>query len=179
MKCRIYSFLCLMLLLGACKSATQAVETSDTKPETRDLAKQASVSTQTEPSPASTKQADVAVEEVSNVQLRSSYAQCLNAAGGATWSMQDCIEKEWSYQDARLNNVYQKLKAELPKTQWGKLQAEQREWIIDKEHSEFCKWDAATEGQAQRIAANECTLRQVASRADRLEKLLATESEMP
>lgn len=87
--------------------------------------------------------------------------------------MQDCIEKEWSYQDARLNSAYQQLRAKLPRDQWLRLRDEQRAWLHKRDNDEECRWDAATEGQAQRIAANDCTLQMVATRAGELESQLA------
>lgn len=101
---------------------------------------------------------------------RESYEQCLNASGGDTWDMQNCIEGEWDYQYSRLTNTYQELKKMLPERQSFQLSGEQKKWLSDLWSDEKCKWDAATEGQAQRIAANDCALRKVVRRADDLER---------
>ena len=84
--------------------------------------------------------------------------------------MQECIEAEFAYQDARLNSTYKTLLSNLPDERREKLKADERAWIVDKDAS--CKWNAETEGQAQRIEANVCSLEKTAARAEYLELLL-------
>jgi uncharacterized protein YecT (DUF1311 family) len=102
--------------------------------------------------------------------LRASYSDCASANNGSTWDMQECIEAEFAYQDARLNSTYKTLLSNLPDERREKLKADERAWIDDKEAS--CKWNAETEGQAQRIEANVCSLEKTAARAEYLELLL-------
>jgi uncharacterized protein YecT (DUF1311 family) len=102
--------------------------------------------------------------------LRASYRDCVSANNGSTWDMQECIEAEFAYQDARLNSTYKTLLLSLPYERRERLKVEERAWIVDKEAS--CKWNAETEGQAQRIEANVCTLEKTAARAEHLELLL-------
>ncbi len=101
--------------------------------------------------------------------LRDSYYKCAESSNGVTWDMQACVEEEFEYQDARLNTAYKNLQAKLPEAQKLRLRDDQRQWISDKD--EACKWDAETEGQAQRIEANVCALKKTAIRADELEEM--------
>jgi uncharacterized protein YecT (DUF1311 family) len=105
--------------------------------------------------------------------LRNSYAKCLDDSAGATWRMQKCIEEEWTYQDARLNAAYKNLKSKLSNEQNVRVRDEQRKWLHDRDHGEECRWDAKKDGQAQRIAANDCMLKKVAVRASELETAAA------
>jgi len=114
-----------------------------------------------------------------NPSLRDSYSTCIDGTDGGTWDMQACIEKEGRYQDARLNAAYQLLRGTLSVAQQAQLRKEQRQWLFDRDHGEECRWDASTEGQAQRIAANECTLREVAIRATELEERASRRTENP
>jgi uncharacterized protein YecT (DUF1311 family) len=102
--------------------------------------------------------------------LRDSYYKCASSNDGSTWDMQNCIETEFKYQDARLNSAYQTLRSKLPGEEAKKLRSDERRWLSDMDIS--CKWDAETEGQAQRIGANECSLEKTAKRADKLEEQL-------
>ena len=99
--------------------------------------------------------------------FRASYHDCVSANDASTWDVQDCIETEFVYQDARLNSTYNALLSSLPDEGREKLKAEEKAWIIDKEAN--CKWNAETEGQAQRIEANVCSLEKTAARAKHLE----------
>jgi len=84
--------------------------------------------------------------------------------------MQECVEAEFKYQDTRLNSIYRALLSKLPPEEKAKLKEEERKWIADKEST--CTWDAGSEGQAQRIAANICALEKTAERAAYLEEKL-------
>jgi uncharacterized protein YecT (DUF1311 family) len=109
-------------------------------------------------------------ESSSSSVLRASYRDCVSANDGSTWDMQDCIEAEFVYQDSRLNSAYKALLSALPNESREKLKVEERAWITDKESA--CKWDSESEGQAQRIEANICSLEKTAARAEYLELLL-------
>ncbi|MFL6591423.1 MAG: lysozyme inhibitor LprI family protein [Luteimonas sp.] len=102
--------------------------------------------------------------------LRDSYYECANSSDGSTWNIQSCIEAEFSYQDGRLNHIYRNLQAKLPYAERVVLQDDERHWLAEKQAS--CRWDASTDGQAQRIDANVCSLRMTADRADQLERKL-------
>lgn len=102
--------------------------------------------------------------------LRDSYHECAASNDGSTWKMQDCIEEEFEYQDARLNAIYRELLSKLPGAQKTRIREGERQWLSEMEMS--CSWDAENEGQAQRIAANICSLRKTAERVAELEKML-------
>lgn len=102
--------------------------------------------------------------------LRDSYSKCASSTDGATWDMQRCIEEEFDYQDGKLNSLYQELQKKLPKIQKQSLRSDERKWISDRDKS--CGWDPETEGQAQRIESNICSLRRTAERAVELERML-------
>lgn len=102
--------------------------------------------------------------------LRDSYYACARSSDGSTWSIQNCIEKEFAYQDGRLNSVYRNLLGRLPETEGAALRNDERSWLSANEVS--CKWDPDSEGQAQRINANVCSLKRTAERAGDLEREL-------
>ena len=102
--------------------------------------------------------------------LRDSFYGCVDSTDGSTWDMQKCIETEFEFQDARLNNAYLALRAKRRGKEVNELRNEERRWLQDK--GETCRWDAKTEGQAQRIEANECSLEETAKRANELEARL-------
>jgi len=102
--------------------------------------------------------------------LRDSFYGCVDSTDGSTWDMQKCIEIEFKFQDARLNNAYLALRAKQRGGEVTELRNEERRWLRDKD--ETCRWDAKTEGQAQRIEANECSLEATAKRAKELEARL-------
>jgi len=103
--------------------------------------------------------------------LRPSFGACMRGAGGATPAMQDCIAEEYTHQDGRLNTAYRTLRGRLPQAESRALLAAQRAWI--KRRDAECAWDATTEGQAQRLVANDCMLRMTAIRAAELEAATA------
>jgi len=100
--------------------------------------------------------------------LRDSYHECAAHTGGSTWDVQACIEKEFEYQDDRLNAAYRKVMAKLVDQERSRLRSEERRWISDRDST--CSWDAHSEGQAQRIEANVCALQKTAKRAAELEE---------
>jgi len=102
--------------------------------------------------------------------FRDSYYECAASNDGATWDIQACIEEEFVYQDSKLNSTYKALLSQLPREEKESMKMEERTWVAEKEAA--CKWDAETEGQAQRIEANLCSLEKTATRARYLEELL-------
>lgn len=104
--------------------------------------------------------------------IRSSFQDCVDKAGGATWPTQDCIADEYDYQDARLNRVFHRLMQTLPGNEAAELRTKQRAWIVERDAT--CPWDVDTEGQGQRLEANYCAMERTAGRAAELEQLLET-----
>ena len=101
--------------------------------------------------------------------LRASYRDCLDKAGGVTPRMQECIGREYTYHDDKLNRVYRRLRATLAKGTADTLRDEQRAWL--KRMDTDCAWNAKEEGQAGRIRANACRVRRTAERAAELEAM--------
>ncbi|WP_252255721.1 lysozyme inhibitor LprI family protein [Lysobacter capsici] len=99
--------------------------------------------------------------------LRPSYDKCLDATGGVTPEIQDCIAEEYDFQDDRLNKVYQSLLAKLPKEDQEALRVEQRKWVSKRDAE--CEIDSGA-GQGQRLEANDCLLEMTAKRASELEQ---------
>lgn len=102
--------------------------------------------------------------------LRPSYTLCQHAAGGVTPDMQACIETEATYQQARMTDALHALAQRLDKARRTALDAEQAAWA-HRDPIE-CPWHRDTSGQAQRLAANECSMERVSIRADVLETRL-------
>lgn len=102
--------------------------------------------------------------------LRDSYYACAGKTEGVTQAIQDCIEEEYAYQDNRLNTGYQALMTSLSESERVALRDAQRRWILERDRK--CDWDEQSEGQAQRVEANDCLLTMTAIRADELETML-------
>jgi uncharacterized protein YecT (DUF1311 family) len=98
------------------------------------------------------------------------YSTCMEASGGVTVAMLDCIAEEVATQDARLNAAYKTLGAGLPPSRKKQLVAVQRLWIQYRDAN--CKFYADPDGgTAAAVASNECVLRETAARASELESL--------
>lgn len=100
---------------------------------------------------------------------RPQYQRCLDASGGVTPTMQDCIDAEYAYQDRRLNQVYRRLIARLPKAEAARLRERQRAWIGKRDRD--CDPGAAP-GQGQLLGADGCRVRKTAERATQLQAQL-------
>ncbi|HMT42695.1 MAG TPA: lysozyme inhibitor LprI family protein [Sphingorhabdus sp.] len=72
------------------------------------------------------------------------YAQCMDASGGVTADMMDCLGTEIDRQDARLNQAYVMVMRPLPKPRKDKLRGLQRAWI--KQRDAKCARASAEEG---------------------------------
>jgi uncharacterized protein YecT (DUF1311 family) len=97
---------------------------------------------------------------------RASYDSCLKEAAGVVPAMQDCIDREYEFQDKRLNKAYQARMATLGKDGKTALRLVQRKWIADRDRQ--CAADEAP-GQGQRLETNDCSLEMTAKRAAELE----------
>lgn len=98
--------------------------------------------------------------------LRPSYTACLDASGGVTSDMEDCVGAEFEFQDARLNTAYQALRDRLDQASKLKLRDEERLWMANRDKS--CADDAGG-GTGQAVSANDCSLELTAKRAAELE----------
>jgi uncharacterized protein YecT (DUF1311 family) len=101
-----------------------------------------------------------------SLKLRPSYQHCLDAAGGTTPGMQDCINAEFSYQDKRLNFVYKRLMSVASASERTRLRNEEREWIVAKEKR--CAVPGSP-GQGDIIDSASCVVTETAKRATGLE----------
>jgi uncharacterized protein YecT (DUF1311 family) len=98
------------------------------------------------------------------------YAACMEKAAGATFAMQDCIADEHARQDKRLNSAYRALLASIAEKRKAALRDAQRKWIAFRDAN--CAFQGnAEDGQAGRLAANECLVTLTAQRAKELESL--------
>ena len=109
--------------------------------------------------------------------LRASFKQCAAASGGVDAAMQDCIAGEYAYQDGRLNANYAAIKRSFSADKMTGFKVAQRQWLRDRDAK--CAWDAKTEGSAQRLQANYCSMEQTAERADDLESILQGDAPSP
>lgn len=105
-----------------------------------------------------------------NSRTRPQYDACVKRSGGETWALQQCGDEELSWQDARLNRLYQQAIAQLARGDREQLRVAQRAWL--KQTDEVCKWDASTEGQGQMLDAQSCRLNRTVNRADELENIV-------
>lgn len=159
---KLQTMLCLVLVTGCSvasspekSAATEANQPSMPHSETV----QESTAPAAEPAPAATTQQ-------AHGTLRPSYKRCVDATGGVTPAIQDCMADEYRYQDDRLNRVYQSLLAKRSKQEQEALRAEQRTWLSVRDRQ--CPVDPGG-GQGQRLDTNSCLLKATAERASELE----------
>lgn len=102
------------------------------------------------------------------------YGQCMDASGGVTAAMLDCMAAEMQVQDARLNRGYLQLqKASAPARQ-EQLKKVQRAWVSFRDLN--CDFYAEPDGGSMvTVSVNGCLLEMTAMRADELAGLLRLE----
>lgn len=57
------------------------------------------------------------------------FGKCMEASGGVTVEMLNCIADEITTQDTRLNGAYSEVRSELSEERRGELLIAQRHWI--------------------------------------------------
>lgn len=72
------------------------------------------------------------------------YSGCMDASGGVTVEMMNCIAAEIDIQDARLNQAYVMVMRPLAKSRKNTLRGLQRTWI--KQRDAKCQREIADEG---------------------------------
>lgn len=98
------------------------------------------------------------------------YNACMDKSGGVTVDMHNCIGEEHARQDARLNQAYKALTAQLTPLRKNELVAAQRLWIQYRDAN--CKFYADPDGGTMAtINAASCGLEMTAERAKELERL--------
>lgn len=91
------------------------------------------------------------------------YYQCMNASGGVTVNMLNCIADGMATQDARLNGAYSKARSELSEQRRDALLNAQRRWIEYRDAN--CGFYATAAGTIAQVISNECYLRETIHRA--------------
>ena len=100
--------------------------------------------------------------------LTAAFGGCMDASGGVTFVMIDCISAEYERQDERLNQLYQTLMNGLDYERRETLRSAQRAWIEFRDTNCDFYFDPQG-GTASRLAANSCIMSETAERAAELE----------
>jgi uncharacterized protein YecT (DUF1311 family) len=100
--------------------------------------------------------------------LRSSFGKCIDASEGITEEMRACIESEYHFHESRADAAYQTLLEVKRRGHSGFSGLSQQEWLSKTEKD--CAWDTQHDGEAQRLEAEYCEMRNAAKRADELER---------
>lgn len=122
-------------------------------------------------SPAMAQQNDAS----SGVKYSKAFSQCMDAAGGVTPRMRDCIETEHALWDKRLNAAYTSIMAsdDHSTAAKAKLKDAQRAWIAFKDKGCLADGELAAEGGTlSSIIAGDCGLQLTAERAVHLEEIV-------
>ena len=96
--------------------------------------------------------------------IRPSLRACLDAAGGATLTMKDCMEAERDYHERRIMEVWSSIRGRMG---GSRVYATQGPW----RNAKACEWDPKTEGQAAMLQSVHCRMMRSALRADELESI--------
>lgn len=103
-----------------------------------------------------------------DANLTDEYAACMDKSGGVTAAMVDCMNSETRRQDARLNQAYKDVMAQLPEARKKQLQEAQRAWLRFRDAN--CRYYADPDGGTlARVEANGCFMSATAARARELE----------
>lgn len=98
------------------------------------------------------------------------FKRCMDASGGVTAAMLDCIGNETAVQDARLNAEYRRTLAALPSGRQTDLRAAQRLWLQYRDAN--CGFYADPDGGTlASVAAADCVRMMTTERASELARL--------
>lgn len=97
------------------------------------------------------------------------YTECMDASGGVTADMMDCLGVEIDRQDARLNQAYVMVMGPLPKPRKDKLRGLQRTWIKQRDAKCARASAEAGGGTLSTIIYSSCILDETISRTIFLE----------
>lgn len=106
-----------------------------------------------------------ASQPVAPLGLRPEYQKCVDDAAGVVPDTQDCIGTEFTYQEQRMKSA---LERKLQQPDAAAVSAAQAAWR--KATDARCSWNAAEEGQGQRLEANACEFEAIAAGADELSR---------
>lgn len=98
------------------------------------------------------------------------YTRCMDAAGGVTSHMLDCIAAELGAQDVRLNRSYRAAMGALGADQQTRLRDAQRLWIQYRD-ANCTLLGSLTGGSIDRINGAACLLGMTQERADELAQI--------
>ena len=98
------------------------------------------------------------------------YTRCMDASGGVTMNMLDCMGSETEQHDARLNQNYKAAMQALDKGQQNQLRDAQRLWIKFRD-ADCALLGSLTGGSIDRINSASCFLDMTKQRADDLARL--------
>ena len=96
------------------------------------------------------------------------FGRCMDASGGVTMAMLECISAEHEKQDARLNAAYKKLMVTLTEERKNSLREAQRAWMKFRDAYSSFLYDPDG-GSIARIDANHWLMESTAIQADQLE----------
>lgn len=102
--------------------------------------------------------------------LTAEFGACMDASGGVTFDMIDCMSAEHERQDARLNQAYKAVMAGLGDDRKDALRAAQRAWIQFRDANCDFHYDPQG-GTLARVEANSCMMSETAERAGELERI--------
>lgn len=98
------------------------------------------------------------------------FGKCMDASGGVTVEILNCLADEFATQDARLNGAYSDARRDLSEERQQVLLNAQRHWIAYRDAN--CDFYATIGGTLAQIASNDCLLRETAERAAELENMV-------
>jgi len=98
------------------------------------------------------------------------YHRCMEAAGGVTSAMLECIDKETQVQDARLNRAYRLAQQALGAEQQSPLREAQRQWLKFRD-ANCGLYGHLTGGSIDRVNGASCVLEMTRERAEDLHGL--------
>ena len=102
------------------------------------------------------------------ITLSKQHTACMDKSGDTTMGMIECITAETQRQDARLNQAYKAVMAELLLERKKQLLEAQRAWIKFRDAN--CSFYIDPDGGTlARVNANNCMLTNTAARAHELE----------
>ncbi|EKV29236.1 hypothetical protein C882_0543 [Caenispirillum salinarum AK4] len=102
--------------------------------------------------------------------LTEKYGACMDASGGVTINMKECIWAEHERQDARLNAAYKHVMGLLSDDRKAALRTAQRAWIAYRDAN--CGFFAdPMGGTLAGVLASDCMMSETAERARELEDI--------
>lgn len=99
------------------------------------------------------------------------YDACMDAAGGSTYPMRDCIGAEHATWDKALNEAYQALMKRRPAAEQAQLRDDERAWLRRTKARCDHAGDDEAGGSLQPVEIDQCYLDETILRTERLRSL--------